>query len=199
MNARTFNHGIISGLAGGLVFGLMMGVMGTLPMIGKMIGIPTVAAGWVVHLGISATIGLSFGVIGSWLVLGARSGLVIGGLYGAFWWLMGPLTLMPLFMGMGLGVNWNPASALKMMPSLMGHLVFGVIMGVVFAWLRRRSVTTSKRHPRWRACANAVRTSSALRMASATSRQLFASRARSATGWFTSAACRRLSSSRCPI
>lgn len=52
--------GVAAGLAGGLVFGMMMAKMGMLPMIGKMVGSPTVAAGWLVHLGISASIGGSF-------------------------------------------------------------------------------------------------------------------------------------------
>ena len=37
--------------------------------------------------------------------------------------------LMPLFMGMGVGVNWNTAAAANMLPSLAGHLIFGAISG----------------------------------------------------------------------
>jgi len=54
------------------------------------------------------------------------------------WWVLGPLTLMPLFMGMGLGVNWNLVAATKMLPSLMGHLIFGGILGIVYVWLQRK-------------------------------------------------------------
>ena len=60
---RKILAGASSGVVGGLIFGLMMAKMGTLPMIGKMIGSPTVAAGWLVHLGISAAIGASFAVL----------------------------------------------------------------------------------------------------------------------------------------
>ena len=52
------------------------------------------------------------------------------------WWLLGPLTLMPLFMGMGFGVNWNPGAATEMLPSLVGHLVYGAILGGLYARLR---------------------------------------------------------------
>ena len=41
--------------------------------------------------------------------------------------------------GMGLGVNWSIASAVTMMPSLVGHLVYGAILGTSYAWLRERS------------------------------------------------------------
>jgi len=130
--------GVGAGLAGGLVFGMMMTMMGMLPMIGKMIGQPTVAAGWLVHLGISATIGASFAVLLGWLVTGKLSSLVFGTVYGTMWWLIGPLTLMPLFMGMGLGANWNLTAAQDMLPSLMGHAIFGMVMGIGYAPLLRR-------------------------------------------------------------
>jgi hypothetical protein len=57
-------------------------------------------------------------------------------LYGLAWWILGALILMPLLLGM-------PAFAPLMMPpmrpvamgSLIGHLIFGVIVGVGFMLL----------------------------------------------------------------
>ena len=135
---RKMLAGGVGGLLGGAVFGMMMAKMGMLPMIGKMVGMPTVAAGWIVHLGISAAIGTSFGVLLGWLVTGRISGLVFGTAYGSAWWLLGPLTLMPLMMGMGLGVNWNLAAAQAMLPSLLGHAVFGLVMGLGYDLVLRR-------------------------------------------------------------
>ena len=132
--------GLASGLTGGLVFGMMMAKMGTLPMIGKMIGLPTAAAGWFVHLGISATIGVSFSILLGWLITGRTSSLAIGTIYGTAWWFLGPLTLMPLFMGMGFGVNWNLTAAQNMLPSLLGHMVFGVAMGFTYDLVLRQLV-----------------------------------------------------------
>ncbi len=60
--------------------------------------------------------------------------------YGGAWWILGPLTLMPLLMGMGFGVNWNAAAAAGMLPSLVGHLMYGGVLGLVYAWLRHRDV-----------------------------------------------------------
>ena len=138
MNPRNILHGVTSGLAGGVVFGAMMGAMGMLPMIGKMVGYPTAVAGLVVHLINSAIIGAGFAVVFGRSVNGIGSGVSQGLAYGGFWWFLGPLTLMPLFMGMGLGVNWNAAAAVTMLPSLMGHLVYGAILGASYAWLRER-------------------------------------------------------------
>jgi hypothetical protein len=43
-----------------------------------------------------------------------------------------PLTLMPLLMGMGFGVNWNVAAMTQALPSLVGHLVFGIVLGITY-------------------------------------------------------------------
>ena len=45
---------------------------------------------------------------------------------------------MPLIIGMGLGVNWNAAAAAAMLPSLVGHLMCGSVLGATYAWLRQR-------------------------------------------------------------
>jgi len=138
MNARTITLGVYGGLAGGVVFGAMMGMMGMLPMIGQMVGHPSAITGFLVHLVNSAIIGAGFAVVFGRSVGGIGSGLNKGLLYGGFWWLLGPLTLMPLFMGMGLGVNWNATASITMAPSLMGHLLYGAILGTSYVWLRER-------------------------------------------------------------
>lgn len=139
MNLRNLKLGAYGGLLGGVVFGAMMGMMGMLPMIGKMVGQPSAAAGFIVHLVNSAIIGAGFAVVFGRSASGFGSGLTAGLLYGGVWWLLGPLTLMPLFMGMGLGVNWNAAAATAMLPSLMGHLLYGAILGVSYYRLRRQT------------------------------------------------------------
>ena len=46
---------------------------------------------------------------------------------------------MPFFMGMGPGVNWNVTAMTAAMPSLVGHLIFGAILGVTYTWLHDRT------------------------------------------------------------
>ncbi len=58
--------------------------------------------------------------------------------YGVLWWVLGGLILMPVFLGM-------PTFAPLQMPmmrgvalgSLLGHVIFGVILGAGFVSLRR--------------------------------------------------------------
>ena len=121
-----------------------MGMMGMLPMIGKMVGHPSAITGFLVHLVISALIGVSFAVVFHRFVHAAIAGLGYGLLYGGAWWFLGPLTLMPLFMGMSLGVNWNATAASQMLPSLVGHLIYGTILGLSYAWLRNRRASVNR-------------------------------------------------------
>jgi hypothetical protein len=138
---------VYGGLAGGLVFGMMMAMMAMLPMIGKMIGQPNAAAGFLVHMVNSAVIGAGLAIVASHIRVGSwarghnRAAAVVRGLvYGGVWWLLGPLTLMPLFLGMGFGVNWNLSAAGTMLPSLMGHLIYGSILGLTYGALQGRIV-----------------------------------------------------------
>ena len=140
MSTRELKWGAYGGIAGGLIFGGMMGVMGMLPMIGSMVGQPTAAVGFVVHMVNSVIIGAGFALVLGRFVSGTGSGVGIGLAYGGAWWFLGPLTLMPLLMGMGFGVNWNSAAAAAMLPSLVGHLMYGGILGLVYTWLRDRAV-----------------------------------------------------------
>ena len=144
MNVKNISLGAYAGVAGGVVFGVMMAMMGMLPMIGKMVGHPSAITGFGVHLVISALIGASFSVIFDRFVASVSGGLGYGLLNGGAWWFLGPLTLMPLMMGMGLGVNWNTAAAAQMLPSLVGHLIYGAILGTSYAWLKNRAISVTK-------------------------------------------------------
>ncbi len=137
MNVKQISYGIYGGLAGGLVFGAMMGMTGMLPMVGKLVGQPSAGIGFIVHLVNSAIIGAGFAFVLGRFVTSIGSGLRYGLLYGGAWWILGPLTLMPLFLGMGLGVNWNLTAAVNMLPSMMGHLIYGAILGLSYAALTR--------------------------------------------------------------
>jgi hypothetical protein len=137
---------VAGGLVGGVVFGMMMhmmaaptpdgGQMPVMAMVGQIVGSPTVVAGWVYHLFNSAVIGAAFGWLLGGRVHSYASALGWGAAYGAAWWILGGLVLMPVLLGM-------PAFAPVMMPpmqmvaigSLAGHLIYGVILGATYAWL----------------------------------------------------------------
>ena len=144
MNKRMTKYGAISGLGSGLVFGVMLAAMGMLPRIGQLIGVPTVVGGLLLHLVISAFFGAAYSLAAGRLLSRWRSGLFGGVIYGAGLWLLGPLTLMPLLMGLALDTNWNLIAVTAQLPSLLGHLLYGGLLGVGRVWLlgRQRTVVT---------------------------------------------------------
>jgi hypothetical protein len=142
--------GVVAGLVAGIVFGLMMQMMtaptpdgGRVPMmamVAQVVRSDSLVVGWLYHLFNSAVIGGIFG----WL-LGARSretgaALLNGAVYGVAWWVVGGLILMPVLLGMP---AFAPLLMAPMRPvawgSLMGHLLYGVILGASYAWLVRRA------------------------------------------------------------
>ena len=141
MNSGNVKYGIVGGVAGGIVFGAMMGMMGMLLMVGQMVGFPSSGVGLIVHLLISAFIGATFAFLFGSRVETRTAGLGYGLFYGGVWWLLGPLTLMPLMMGMG--TAWTVAAATQALPSLMGHLIYGGILGWTYGQLQCRSCAIS--------------------------------------------------------
>ena len=126
-------NGIAGGLAGGVVFGLLMQAMGMIPMVAQLVGSSSPAVGWLVHLAIASFIGASFALLFGGLVRTVVSGALYGLGYGVVWWILGALILMPARLGMPVfqlnTTTWQ---------SLVGHLLYGLVLGVVFAQLGRR-------------------------------------------------------------
>jgi hypothetical protein len=132
--AQPIAAGALAGIAGGIVFGLMMQLMmpPMMGMIGSLFGVP--GLGWGVHLVFSAVIGAIFG-----LIVGARVttwgiALAFGAAYGLVWWILGPLLIMPTWMGMG--PQLAQALTGPNLMSLVGHLVYGAVTGLAYRSIR---------------------------------------------------------------
>lgn len=135
-------NGALAGIAGGVVFGMMMAMMGMLKMIASMVGSESVMVGWAVHLMISAAIGAGFAIALHGFADTRIQSVIAGLVYGAIWWVLGPLTVMPLMMGMG--VQWNATAAGAAMPSLLGHLIYGLILGLTYFYLTSKQVSVER-------------------------------------------------------
>jgi uncharacterized membrane protein YagU involved in acid resistance len=129
-------NGAIAGLVGGAVFGMMMALMGMLPMVAMLVGSESAVVGFMVHMAISAFIGAVYGAVASRLPKSTGVAIGAGAINGVIWWVLGALIMMPLMLGMGDmvfvigGDQWM---------SLVGHLIFGVVTGLVFLALSKRS------------------------------------------------------------
>jgi hypothetical protein len=141
-------HGVVGGLLGGMVFASLMLVNGTLvhegmmtlPLIGRLVGNASIPVGLAVHMTNSALIGALFAAIFARFERGMIDLLHFGMLYGLAWWFVGPMTIMPLALGMEVGSLWSLANVVRTFPSLIGHLIFGAILGMTVGWFRDASL-----------------------------------------------------------
>lgn len=142
-DAPSWQHGLEAGLIGGLV----MGAMFTLLMppvienaIPALVGLSGGAAGWVVHMSISGVFGVVFvaALTHPRLATVAESlGGVVGlGLaYGVLLWGVAAGVGMPLWLS-AVGFPSPPPLPNLGLMGLLTHLVFGLILGASYHYLR---------------------------------------------------------------
>lgn len=138
--AQRIVGGVIGGIIGGLVFGAIMAMMGMLPMVASVVGSKSAVVGLIYHMFNSVVIGAVFGLVFGALSRGYGQGALWGLVYGVVWWVLGPLILMPILLGMG-GPQFGMAFTPPMLMSLVGHLAYGLITGLVYVgYVHSRSV-----------------------------------------------------------
>lgn len=119
--------GVLGGIAGGLIFGMLMAMMGMLPMIASLVGSSSAVVGFLIHIMISIGLGLGLTVMfGNTLLTSYPRGLLFGIGYVVIWWVLGPLLVMPVMLGMA-----SFTFGATILPSLMGHMIYGAILGIV--------------------------------------------------------------------
>lgn len=133
---RSIEWGGLAGLVGGLVSIPVMNATGILP---KIAGLDTSFGGIrgpIIHLVVSAGIGMSYGFLFRDEAPSIGLGVPWGFLFGVIWWYVGPLTLLPLILT---GVyDWRASAAVALFPSLIGHLIYGGTTAFIFLLLERR-------------------------------------------------------------
>ncbi|WP_136717138.1 hypothetical protein [Halorientalis salina] len=128
------------GLTAGLVMGLLMQFLAEMmPMVGALYGTPTATAGWIAHVFHSVVLALVFAAIvtsspGNRYATSPRAIVGFGLAYGAIIWLALAGVVMPVWLG-AVGVPNVPVPNLTA-TSLGFHLVYGGILGIVYAIAR---------------------------------------------------------------
>ena len=133
---RIMGRSVVAGLAGGLVFSLVMYQIGFLPNVADLIGATSSVAGFFVHLVIATLVGVSYGLLFRRHSYDISSALGWGVSYGFLWFILGPLTLMPIFLGTS--PQWTIEAWAAAFPNLIGHLAYGAGLGVMFYGLEAR-------------------------------------------------------------
>lgn len=131
----TLYAGVLAGLAGGLVSGIMLQLMWVLTPLSLLLGLPPrPSTGWIPHILLSLVFGVAFAFFAA-AFLPQRSSAVAGGLVtGLIAWVLGPLTLVPLWIG--LPPQFTLAS--RWLKVLAAYLVYGLVLGKVFHAFRER-------------------------------------------------------------
>lgn len=134
---HSIGQGAVASILGGLLFSIIMVATGVLPKVAALAGGSSPILGFVVHLVISSLIGMSYGLLFEHESSSVGASIAWGTLYGLAWWFIGPLILMPILLGGS--VTWTIQAADLLLPSLLGHLLYGAATGLVFLWFERRN------------------------------------------------------------
>lgn len=131
-------HAALAALIAGGAMGLLVQfVSGKMPVIGALYGVENVAVGWVTHQFHSVCFGFWFvAATATWAEDDPRTLGALGAGYGAVLWLVAAGFVMPLW----LRAVGMPAPVPNLaLPSLVSHLVWGVVFGGCYGWLCRRA------------------------------------------------------------
>ncbi|WP_151481712.1 hypothetical protein [Streptomyces albicerus] len=130
--------GAAAGLVGGVGMGIWMSVsrpmMDTamITMVAGLLGSTNAVVGWLVHLSIALFAGITFGALLGQFAQRLAPAVLLGLAYGAVWWTVGALWIMPANLGMPV-FEWNDVTS----SSLGAHLVFGLLAGLTFSLVAR--------------------------------------------------------------
>lgn len=130
--------GAAAGLVGGVGMGIWFSVSrpmadtAMITMIAGLLGSTNAVVGWLIHLSIALFAGVAFGALLGEVAQRLAPAAVLGLAYGAVWWVVGALWIMPANMGMPV-FEWNDATS----SSLGAHLVYGLLAGLTFAGIAR--------------------------------------------------------------
>jgi uncharacterized membrane protein YagU involved in acid resistance len=132
---RAIIVGGFSGLLGGTIFGRWMSSGDFFPLLGGSGVIHSHDTTVALHFGIAILIGATYGLLFQRDVRGFGSSMGWGLGYGIFWWFFGPLTMLPLIKRAGL--DWSSDRGTALFGSLVGHILYGLIVGVAYATVDR--------------------------------------------------------------
>ena len=132
---RAIVGGTLAGIVGGWAFGKWMEQVNFYPLIAGLVGSNSRMLGESLHFLFAIIIGVTFAFLFQREARGYGSSMACGMAYGIFWWFLGPLTFLPLWSRRPL--DWSSSHASELFGSLIGHIVYGVIVGLLYAAVDR--------------------------------------------------------------
>jgi len=133
---RSLRWGALAGLSGALISSPVMLATNFFPRVaGLGLGVSG-RFGFFLYILIGALLGMSYGLLFRNESSNIGLGESWGWLFGMIWWYLGPMTLLPLILTGE--CDWTAEAASMLLPSLLGHLVYGAATAFAFLLLERR-------------------------------------------------------------
>jgi len=137
--SRALVVGGLAGIVAGILFETWMSGGGFFPLLAGFAETGAAPTGVSTHFLLAVGIGATFGLLFQRDIFGYGSSMGWGLGYGILWWFLGPLTLFPLIGRLPL--DWSADHASDLFGPLVGFILYGVIVGTVYAtvdrlWLR---------------------------------------------------------------
>jgi hypothetical protein len=132
---RAIIVGGFAGVLGGIISGRWSSAGDFFPLIAGLGVANSRIATVALQFGIAVLIGSSFGLLFQRDVRGYGSSMGWGLGFAIFWWFFGPLSLFPLVSRLPL--DWSAANGSDLFGSLVGHILYGLILGVAYATIDR--------------------------------------------------------------
>jgi uncharacterized membrane protein YagU involved in acid resistance len=141
MNSQfSFSKAVVAGIVATVVMTLftymggMMGIKMNIPeMLGSMFG-ESLIIGWMMHFMIGIVLAVNYGII-FYSRVNINPLWLRGALFGLLPWLMAQIMVMPmmsLMNDMPFSAGLFSGSVMMAMASMVGHLVYGAVLGVVY-------------------------------------------------------------------
>lgn len=111
-------------------------------MLSGFMGVPVIV-GWMAHF----MIGTAFALIYAFVFIGKLPGApwIKGALFGLFPWFLAQIMVNPI-MGAGFFAAATPAPVMTVMGSLIGHLVYGAVVGLIYGGGQGQALKTAQSH-----------------------------------------------------
>jgi uncharacterized membrane protein YagU involved in acid resistance len=132
---RAIVVGGFAGVLGGMIFGRWSSAGDFFPLIAGLSAPVSPLATAVLQFVVAMFIGSSFGLLFQRDIRGYGSSMGWGLGYAILWWFLGPLTLFPLISRSPL--DWSAVQGSELFGSLVGHILYGLILGVAYATIDR--------------------------------------------------------------
>jgi hypothetical protein len=150
MNRPQLQKAVIAGVAGTIVMTIMtmvapmMGMpeMDIPQMLAGFMGFPIII-GWFAHFMIGTTFALLYAYVFVQKLPGAP--WIKGMLFGLLPWFLSQVTANPV-MGAGIFAMNTPAPMMVVVGSFLGHLAYGVVVGVVYGSVGVKTVRVAQSH-----------------------------------------------------